>query len=214
MRLISEPLPAEPPVDRKVFLDRWLAQDEAQHVKLAALGYLAENGVPEDIATIKQELARNNYQTKAAAVEAIIRINLRISPRRQSRHFMNCSLPLLSGILLDAVFEQSSSLRSETLLAGITHQSSEVRRIVVSLLRKRHALPVEAAERLLTDDSAPVRLEALRSLAEGGRTFSDGQCKDILVKPSAPTGLGLFGSGHDSAGQACLKQLRGTPKKL
>jgi hypothetical protein len=48
MRLISEPLPSEPPLDRKFFLDRWLAEDEAQHVKVAALSYLGAAGMPED----------------------------------------------------------------------------------------------------------------------------------------------------------------------
>jgi hypothetical protein len=210
MRLISEPLPAEPPVDRKVFLDRWLAQDEAYQVKVAALGYLADNGRPEDIDNISQELARNDYHTKSATIEAIVRINLRNSRQMAitTLYELQPATVELERNVIEAVFEQGSSLSSETLLAGITHQSSEVRRIVVSLLRKRHALPVEAAERLLTDDSAPVRLEALRSLAEGGRTFSDGECKDILIKPSAPTGLGLLGSGYDSASKACLKQLQ------
>jgi hypothetical protein len=208
MRLISETLRSETPADRKSFLNHWLAQDEAQDVKVAALSYLAEMGVPEDIAAIKQELARNNYHTKSEAVEAIIRINLRTSRKKAIETLYELQPANVERTLLNVIFEQTFSLSSETLLAGITHQSPEVRRIVVYLLRGRHALSAEVAEQLLTDDSASVRLEALRSLADGGRTFSDAQCRDILVKPSASRGLGPAGFGYDFAGEACLKQLQ------
>jgi hypothetical protein len=208
MQLISEPLPSRPRFERKFCVDRWLAQDEDPNVKVAALSYLGEVGVPEDISAIKQELAQNNYQTKSAGVEAIIRINLRESREKGIASLYELQPATVGRNLLNAALGQSSSLNSETLLAGITQQSSEIRPLVVRLLRARHALPVETAERLLTDDSAPVRLEALRSLAEAGRTFSDAECRNILVKRSANRGLGAFQSGYDAPGQACLEQLQ------
>jgi hypothetical protein len=107
---------------------------------------------------------------------------------------------------LAQIFEQSASVSSGTLVAGLSHQSGEVRRITVNLLRTRKELAPEVAERLLMDDSANVRLEAVRALAADGRTFSEAQHRQILVRPGSG-GLGLSALNYDITGEECLKQL-------
>jgi hypothetical protein len=167
---------------------------------------LGELGLPEDISAIKRELGRNNYQTKNTATEAIIRIELRQSREKAIAALYELQPATIPQRLLAQIFEQSASVSSGTLVAGLSHQSGEVRRITVNLLRTRKELAPEVAERLLMDDSANVRLEAVRALAADGRTFSEAQHRQILVRPGSG-GLGLSALNYDITGEECLKQL-------
>jgi len=208
MKLISEPLPSEPSLDRKVFLRRWLAQDEARAVKVAGLGYLSEMGIPADLEAIKVELDRNDYQTKSAAVDAIVRINLRESREKAISSLYELQPASINHDLLSAVFEKSASLNTEILLGGVAHQSPDARHTVVRLLGARRALPSDVAEQLLNDSDPKVRLDALISLVAGGRPVSEIEAKNILVKPAPSGGLGFFRAGSDGAGEAALGQFR------
>ncbi|TWB91295.1 uncharacterized protein DUF4062 [Bradyrhizobium macuxiense] len=86
MRLIGEPIvPLEPlgPDDetakRSFFTSTWLSSRSSERLKTAALQYLSACGEPEDLPALKGEYDKRNYQTAAAAADAIIRINLRLS---------------------------------------------------------------------------------------------------------------------------------------
>jgi hypothetical protein len=208
MKLISEPLPSEPHLDRKILLGHWLAQDEGRAVKVAGLGYLSEMGMPADLEAIKVELDRNDYQTKSAAIDAIVRINLRASREKAVSSLYELQPASIDHDLLEALFEKSASLNTPILLGGIGHQSADVRRTTVRLLRARRALPSDVAEQLLNDRDAEVRLEALNSLVEGGRPVSETEAKNILVKPAGSGGIGMFQAGSDVAGEAALAQFR------
>ena len=208
MKLISEPLPSEPHLDRKVLLEHWLAQDEGRAVKVAGLGYLSEMGMPADLEAIKAELDRNDYQTKSAAIDAIVRINLRASREKAVSSLYELQPASIDHDLLETLFEKSASLNTQILLGGIGHQSADVRRTTVRLLRARRALPSDVAEQLLNDRDAEVRLEALNSLVEGGRPISETEAKNILVKPAGSGGIGMFQAGSDVAGEAALAQFR------
>lgn len=215
MRLIScEPVPAgSQRRPREDYVRSWFFDGEPNAVKVAALGYLADLGVPADLPIVRRELDRGDYQTKGAATDAIIRISLRQSREKAIAALYELQPTSFSRSLLTALFENGASLSTEVLLQGISHANSEVRRITVKLLRSRGALPDQAAQQLTSDNDAIVRYEALKALADGGRTFSDIEAKGILVKPtwnSGLGGLGGFGSlgGFDSAGEACWKRYR------
>jgi hypothetical protein len=92
-------------------------------------------------------------------------------------------------------------LATADLLPGLDHRSEAVRRITANLLRKRGALSVEAAQRMLSDSNANVRFEAIQSLEGHGKAFSLSDAKTALVKP---TRSGLAGSRDDSEGEACF----------
>src|ERR1700736_4159839 len=81
MRMIScEPVPAgSQRRPREDYVRSWFFDGEPNAVKVAALGYLADLGVPADLPIVRRELDRGDYQTKGAATDAIIRISLRQS---------------------------------------------------------------------------------------------------------------------------------------
>jgi hypothetical protein len=162
-----------------------------------------------DIPTIRRELDRGGSQIANAAIEAIIRINLRESREKALIALHELQPTFISQTLLAALFENGGSLSTEVLLEGIEHRNSEVRRLTTQLLRTRRALPDETAERLTTDSDARVRYEALKSLLDGGRTFSDAEAKNILVKPTPNSGIGLgIYRASDSGGEDCWEQFR------
>lgn len=205
MQLMSAPLPAE---SRDGYIRSWFWGDKPIAVKVAALTYLGDLGVTADLPAVKRELDRGDYQTTLAATDAIIRISLRQSREKAISALYDLQPTYISRNLLNALFENSASLTNEVLMQGIGHANSEVRRFTVNLLRVRHALPDEAAERLMGDGDAMVRYEALKSLVDGGRTFSDPEAKAILVKPTQNPllgGLGGFGATN-STGEACWEQ--------
>lgn len=204
MRLISEPLPSEPALDRKTCLDSWFAKDAASALKVAALSYLGDCGITSDLTIIRRELDGNNNQTINAAADAIIRINLRDSRERAIIALYELQPTSINQNVLAALFDNEAALSTKTLLGGVGHQNSNVRRIVVELLRSRHALPNEVAEQLMTDSDANVRYEALESLVDAGRTFSDEDAKKILIRQVPNRGFGVLGTSG-TAGEACWK---------
>jgi hypothetical protein len=82
MKAIYEPLPSDKEYGRQSYVKWWLRPDETASVKVAALGYLGELGTTGDLPLIREELDRNNYQTNATAVDAVLRISLRESRQR------------------------------------------------------------------------------------------------------------------------------------
>lgn len=219
MRLISWPLPSEPPESRMLYLNSWFGKDEASAVKVAALTYLGDCGISVDLQTINQELDKGDYQTTSASVDAIIRINLRDSREKAILSLYELQPTSISPKMLGALFDNDAALSTETLLNGVGHRNPEVRRTVVELLCNRRALPDETAELLLTDSNAKVRYEALRSLVDNGRIFSNEEVKNVLIKKVQRKGLGLLAMGaSDSAGDAFwthfqLHRLRSLPDK-
>jgi hypothetical protein len=207
MRLVSEPLPSEPSFDRKDCLNYWFAKDAASALKVAALGYLGDCGITSDLTVIRQEFDGGDNQTATAAADAIIRINLRDSREKAILALYELQPTSVSPAVLAALFDNEATLGAEMLLDGVGHQNANVRRIVVKLLRSRGALPNELTEQLMSDSDAAVRYEALKSLIDAGRTFSDEEAKKLLIKQAANRGLGLYGMS-DTEGEACWKQLQ------
>lgn len=199
MKAIHEPLPSDKEFGRQSYVKWWLRQEETASVKVAALGYLGELGNIGDLPLIREELDRNNYQTNAAAVDAVLRISLRESRQRALEALYEMQPATVSADVLHELFEQGAPLNVELVTAGLSHQSTAVRRLAVKLLQDRHALSVEIAEKLTDDNDASIRCEALKQLVQHGRSFSNEEAKRILVRPTRPTGLGLaYGLGQQS----------------
>jgi hypothetical protein len=209
MRLISAPLSGP---HRDAYLYCWFRDDNSDDVKVSALLYLADFGVPEDLQIIRRELDRNQYPTKTVAMNAIIRINLRQSREKAIAALYELQPTFINKVLLSALFDNGSSLTKDILSQGIRHVNSDVRRVTTRLLRKRGELSDEMAAQLTNDSDAAVRYEALNSLIDSGRQFSEAEAKEILVKASetdALRGISPAGSSDvrfDSAGEGCWKQ--------
>ena len=193
MRDIAEPLPANFPMPREFYLDRWLSTDAAANLKTAALRYLSQCGVAEDLGAIRVELDRNDYQTSSTAVDAIIRINLRDSRQKAYAALLELQPESVEAVLLQDLFSSSGGIATDSLREGLGHRSSKVRLEVVRLLCARGDMNVETAEQLLADTSSEIRFEVMRFLASHGRVFSELEARKLLVQPAQGLGL-LFGS--------------------
>lgn len=209
MRLIAEPLHPEPPFEREAYIESWFAKDSSIALKVAALKYLSECGIADDLPAMKSEFDRGNYQTTSVSSDAILRINLRDSREKAILALFELQPESVDPSLLDALFKNNIPVSTDILLSqGIGHRNASVRHLVVKLLMKRDALEIDMAEQLTSDNFAEVRLEALMSLVERGQSFTDDEAKKILVKPQ---GGGFFGGGRigtDTAGEACWERFR------
>ncbi|KIZ45663.1 MULTISPECIES: DUF4062 domain-containing protein [Rhodopseudomonas] len=202
-RLIEEPLPISKEWPREFFLQRWLNKDTQSEQKSAALAYLADCGLPEDVPSIKEEFDRTNYQTRSASVDAILRINLRQGREQAIRALYELQPDSVDRQLLACVFEKDVAFDEEILVEGTSHRSASVRRITATILAKRGKLTVSDAERLLSDTDEDVRYVALRALADSGRTFTEEQAQSILLRQ---TGSGILGGpGAQSGGRQFAK---------
>ncbi len=152
MRLCSEPITSDERENRQFYLDSWFSKDAGSAIKIAALSYLGDFGIILDLPTIHVELEKNNSQTSSAAVEAIIRINLRESREKAIQALYDLQSASVKGDLLSSLFDNGAALSSEFLLAGVGHRNVEVRRIIVELLCRRGTLPDAIADQLLGDD--------------------------------------------------------------
>lgn len=209
MRLISEPLPSGSVFDRGFFLNSWFADDAMSVLKVAALKYLGEFGVSSDLSAIRGEIDRNDNQTIGAAIDAFIRINFRENRELAIQALYDFQPASISLELVSALFSNGAGLSTDILLAGIDHQNSDVRHIVVKLLRTRDALPNNIAEQLLSDTDARIRYESLKYLVDAGHTFSDADAKKIIIKPAPNKGMGGWSVGSsDPAGEACWTSFR------
>lgn len=193
MTLIEEPLPHIHDQDRDLFFDFWFADDRQSQIKIAALNYLGECGYPSDLLRIKAELAKGDYQTRGAAIDAIIRINLRDGRQKAFDELFELQTDQISERVLGLLFERPESIGDEIFQKGLTQRNDAIRRICVTELARRKKLTTEIAERLLEDNDAEVRLLAIKSLMQSGKKmYSEDEGRKILVRQSSG---GLFGGG-------------------
>jgi hypothetical protein len=206
MRVICEPLASTSNLRRSDFIELWLKKDTPGAVKVAALGYLADLGLPADLDLIKEELDNRDSNTTSAAIDAIVRIKLRDS-RELALVALNELQPAsVSQDILNTLFENAAALNTTTLLEAAAHSDDEVRLRSTEILASRNALTEETARRLLDDSSAKVRSAALKALFQLGRNFTDADAKKALVRPLQ--NYSLLAGGLDIAGEESWKQFR------
>jgi hypothetical protein len=205
MRVLSEPLITAPIADRDVYFKDWFSERSVSAMKVAALKYLGDCGITSDLSAVIQEIERNDTQTRSAAVEAAIRINLRYSREKAVVALHELQPVSIHESLLSALFSNPGALDTELISKGVAHKNEKVRRVTADLLLKRRALTPEIADQLTTDSDGEVRLIALNALISHGRVFSSGEMRNIIVKPVMP-GLGIAYAYSDTVGEACWKR--------
>ena len=134
LRLVSEPLTSAGSLTREHYLELWFSESTPDEVKVAALQYLADCGTTNDLTAIKEEFDRGNYQTRRAAVDTIIRINLKDSREKAIIALFELQPENIDSNLLASLFENSASISTDILSQGVGHRCSSVRRVVVKLL--------------------------------------------------------------------------------
>jgi Domain of unknown function (DUF4062) len=206
MRLVGDLSEPERPDSSPALAEMWLiASSDA--VRSAAIEYLQDFGHTEDIGPIRKEFERNKYQTSAKAAAAIVSISLRDGRAKAIRALYELRPAALDDDLIDQIFASTETIDTETLIQGLDQPNVKVRRRIASLLRSRKELSTELAEKLLNDADASVRYEALKSLEEGGRAYTEETMKPILVKPTS-SGFGFLYGTSDKAGEEKLEQTR------
>jgi Domain of unknown function (DUF4062) len=193
MTLIGEPLFEDGTLNRDAYLSNWFSDENDAAVKVAALAYLGEWGKTEDLPVVRAELERSHYQTRGAAADALFRINLREGHERSLELLIETQTDSVSKSVIGEIFSVPPQLETKTLQEAILHRVADVRLAAVRILHERKALSNANAEQLLADISADVRMEAMLSLRDNGRQFSDTEGHSILVK-AADGGLAARGN--------------------
>lgn len=205
MRDLGEPVHPTDSLSRSTLIEFWFTGEASTLRRTAALRYLADHGVPDDVPTIQAELDRKDLQTASAATDAVIRIRLRESRQKAFAAVLELQPETMDEQLLDELMAEPSGIENDQFLAGVVHRSAAVRIVSVRELISRDALAQDLAERLLEDGSLFVRLEVMKSLTSRGRVFSEEEKTHLLVKRDP---VGLFGIGRSTPNDDRLQEFR------
>ena len=171
-------------IRREWFINGWFAENSSARVRTAALGYLAKNGTAEDYAVAKKEYDRSDHGTSRKALECMIGILLRSGQETSAQQLvLETQFESLDPDTLQAVLDGFENLETRTLLSGLEHRNVQVRLRTLGALIKRDAINHETAERLSTDSDALVRNKAIAALVKLGRSFTEEEVENILVRP-------------------------------
>jgi hypothetical protein len=206
MTLIREPF-IDAPIKRDDSVAAVFGEKSDARIKIAALAYLEECGFKADLSIIRTELAKGDVNTRSAAINAILRISLRDSVEDALSALFDLQPETIPTSLLTAIFARTDGLAGNVLTPGLASRNPEVRLATIKALKRSKALTREAAENLLADNDAKIRLEAILILVDDGRIFSEQEARRILVRPKQG---GLFGPSNDYDVQAnnALDQFR------
>ena len=202
MRLLSEKIRDDGVLNRDLVLSIWLEPDAAGELRSAALGYLAECGTVDDIPRLRAELAKNDYQTEKGAIKRHpFYSGARGVPQNVFPALIELRPSSVDRRIVDGVITKTYP-ETDLLVQVVEQRSTDIRLKAVSELRRRKAISVAMAEKLLGDDDARVRYEAMLALIASGRTMSAAQAKSILVRKEDTTGsrgLGLRRIGYSES---------------
>lgn len=201
MSLIKEPLWIENDHDRNGYLEAWFAVDTHTSIKISALKYLSVAGLPSDLEVIRQELKRNDFQTRSEAARAILKILLGTDHTKAIAALIELQPDNLDNELIAQVFKQN--IDENSLLELAQHRNSKVRKPAIAALHREALFTIDLATRLLSDTDADIRYESFVFLTHHGRSFTLSEAKTALVKPK--TG-GLY-AGTDSDGNRAFDKV-------
>ena len=191
------------PIKREWIVDAWFSEDSSARVRFAALGYLAKKGTAEDYSVAKKEYDRNDRGTSRRALECMIGILLRTGRGNSAQQLvLESQFESLDSDTLQAVLDGFENLETEALLRGLVHRNAQVRLRTLKVLLWRGSLDREMAELLSGDSDALVRNEAVTALAKFGRSFTQQEVKEILVRPQRA----IFAQASNRKGEELFKR--------
>jgi hypothetical protein len=204
LTLLGISLPDEKILKREWIISSWFSKESSTQVRNAALEYFEKNGDFKDFDIVKTEYERNDYSTSRKALESMISILYRAGEEGASEKLiLDTQFDSLDSSILHNVLDGFGKLEIDQLQAGLEHRNSEIRLRSLRVLNKKGALSTEIAEKLSNDSDSTVRYEALSILVGLGKTYSDKEAREILVKPQKQYGIGLLGgvSRSDKEGE-------------
>lgn len=170
---------------RKEYVNDLLSEKTIFSVKNAALRYLSEKGIENDLAEIHKEINKNSSQTIALAHEAYVSIKLRIGLSSGLDAVNDFQPTALSAELVDSLFENHSHITTETLYKTVENRNKMVRAKAVEILISRDILPTHLIEMIQQDPESNVRALAIPALLKQGAILSDDEAKAIIMKDSS-----------------------------
>ena len=182
------------PMTREWIAGVWFSEDSSARVRSAALGYLAKNGTAEDFAVAKKEYDRSDHETFRRALECMVGILLRTGQGKLAQQLiLESQFESLDANTLQAVLEGFENMETAALLPGLEHRNAQVRLRTLKVLLGRGALNHGMAEQLSGDSDALIRNEAITALSKLGRSFTEEEVKEILVRPQKQRKSSLLG---------------------
>jgi hypothetical protein len=173
---------------RQQYVENWLSDKRNNYVKSAALRYLSEMGVDEDLIEIQKEIDRNSSQTIGLASEAYVSIKLRSGLAAGLKAVNDLQPAILSTKILDRLFENPSHISSEVLNKTAGNRNKTIRAKAIEILIVRDCLPQYLLELILQDPEASVRGLAISAFIKNGANLSEDEAKAIIMKnASKPT---------------------------
>lgn len=173
---------------RQQYVENWLSDKKNNYVKSAALRYLSEMGVGEDLIEIQKEIDRNSSQTIGLASEAYVSIKLRSGLAAGLKAVNDLQPAILSTKILDRLFENPSHISSEVLNKTAGNRNKTVRAKAIEILIVRDCLPQYLLELIQQDPEASVRGLAISAFIKNGANLSEDEAKAIIMKnASKPT---------------------------
>jgi hypothetical protein len=191
--------------ERDATIREWLSPASDQRLKQVALGYLTELGKVVDCQVIRDEFSRNDSQTASYAAVALIAISLRESRKEALAAIYETQQEKLPGYLIDAIFSVPDDFSDSEVKKGLDYPSSSIRKEMVLIARKREIITIEIADKLLGDEDAAIRREALEFLSSSGRVFSDEEAKNTLIRNQD---VAILGRGMDKTGDKEYENFR------
>lgn len=177
---------------RDQLIGTWLA---SQPTKVAALEYLAECGNTDDVEQIKAELERADYQTRGAAINALVAISLRSGIDSLLATLLQLQPETVDRSTVAFLREHISDIDKTALVELTSHKSAAVRQASLTELVAKNEIDRALLETLLKDSDDEVRFTAILALTSRGRSFSEDEAKQILSSPSKGLGM-LFGGSE------------------
>jgi hypothetical protein len=199
MRLMQLKLSEASGFARGDYLDSWLLSSTPYQVREAALQYLADLGIPQDLKKVKEEIDRADSQTVKAARNAYVSIMLTQSAAMGLDALIELQADSFEDALVDRVFAKPAVLPAMSLERCLTHKTAQLRARAAAVMRERDALSEEATTRLSDDSDPEVRFQGLLGRLAAGESISEDVAKGILVRrKTSNAGLGYFTFGQSS----------------
>ena len=194
LNALSRTLPTEDEIPKREWIiDSWFSENTSTRVKSVALNYLARNGTAEDLVVARNEYDRNDHGTSRGALECMIGILLRIGERNSAQQLvLELQFESLDADMLQAILGGFEHLETKALLPGLEHRNAQVRLRTLRVLLERDSLDREMVERLLEDGDVFVRNEAIVVLSNIGRSFTQEEIENILIKTQRGMGLANY----------------------
>ena len=200
MDIVGTALPNKPPIDRQFILERWFSDKSSDEVKVAALRYLKNHGVENDLSFIQTELESLNSKTSRMSIEAYFCIQYRYNKLNAAKYLFQNQFEMIDEELLNNALYFIDELDEDLLRLGLKHSNSKIRLESFKKLIGKQKIVSDDIQSLANDKSAEIRFELVNHFLNENQPLNDDVVKRTLVKPVK--GMGIFGSGYDREGRA------------